>query len=58
MTKDNDLEQRFRLKPITKDERMRQIRVLRPETLERLKQMKKKGLFPHQSSSKRRQSST
>tara|TARA_X000001316_G_C901335_1_gene19462 strand:- start:162 stop:374 length:213 start_codon:yes stop_codon:yes gene_type:complete len=58
MTKDNDLEQRFRLKPISKDERMQQLRVLRPETLERLRRMKKKGLIPHQSSSKRRKSST
>jgi tryptophan synthase alpha subunit len=58
MTKDNDLEQRFRLKPITKDERMQQLRVLKPETKERLRRMKKKGLFPHQSSSKRKQSST
>ena len=57
MTKD-DLEERFRLKPITKDERMQQLRVLKPETKERLKQMKKKGLIPHQSSSKRKQSST
>ena len=57
MTKD-DYDKIFALKPITKDERMRQLRVLRPETLERLKQMKKKGLFPHQSSSKRRQSTT
>ena len=58
MTKDNDLEQRFRLKPISKDERMQQLRVLKPETLERLKQMKKKGLIPRQSSSKRRKTST
>tara|TARA_R100000455_G_C6179029_1_gene57581 strand:- start:398 stop:571 length:174 start_codon:yes stop_codon:yes gene_type:complete len=57
MTKDN-LKDRFRLKPISKDERMQQLRVLKPETKERLKQMKKKGLFPHQSSSKRKQSST
>lgn len=57
MTKD-DLEDRFRLKPISKDERMQQLRVLKPETLERIKQMKKKGLIPHQSSSKRRKSST
>ena len=57
MTKD-DLEDRFRLKPISKDERMRQLRVLKPETKERLRRMKKKGLFPQQSSSKRGQSST
>ena len=57
MTKD-DLEERFRLKPITKDERMRQLRVLKPETKERLRRMKKKGLFPHQSSSKRSKTST
>ena len=57
MTKD-DLEERFRLKPITKDERMQQLRVLKPETKERLKQMKKKGLIPHQSSSKRGKTST
>ena len=57
MTKD-DLEDRFRLKPISKDERMQQLRVLKPETKERLKQMKKKGLFPHQSSSKRGKTST
>ena len=57
MTKD-DYEERFRLKPITKDERMQQLRVLKPETKERLRRMKKKGLFPQQSSSKRGQSST
>ena len=57
MTKD-DYEKIFALKPITKDERMRQLRVLKPETKERLRRMKKKGLFPHQSSSKRKQSST
>ena len=57
MTKD-DYEERFRLKPITKDERMQQLRVLKPETKERLRRMKKKGLVPHQSSSKRGQSST
>ena len=57
MTKD-DLEERFRLKPITKDERMQQLRVLKPETKERLRRMKKKGLFPQQSSSKRGKTST
>ena len=57
MTKD-DLDERFRLKPITKDERMQQLRVLKPETKERLRRMKKKGLFSQQSSSKRKQSST
>ena len=57
MTKD-DYEKIFALKPIAKDERMQQIRVLKPETLERLKQMKKKGLIPRQSSSKRRKTST
>ena len=57
MTKD-DLEDRFRLKPITKDERMQQLRVLKPETKERLRRMKKKGLFPQQSSSKRGKTST
>ena len=57
MTKD-DYEKIFALKPIAKDERMQQVRVLKPETLERLRKMKKKGLFPQQSSSKRGQSST
>ena len=57
MTKD-DYEKIFALKPIAKDERMQQVRVLKPETLERLRRMKKKGLFPQQSSSKRGQSST
>ena len=57
MTND-DYEKIFALKPITKDERMQQLRVLKPETKERLRRMKKKGLFPQQSSSKRKQSST
>lgn len=57
MTKD-DLEDRFRLKPISKDERMQQLRVLKPETLERLRKMKKEGLIPRQSTTKRRQSTT
>ena len=57
MTKD-DYEKIFALKPITKDERMQQLRVLKPETKERLRRMKKKGLIPHKSSSKRKQSST
>ena len=57
MTKD-DYEKIFALKPITKDERMQQLRVLKPETKERLRRMKKKGLFTQQSSSKRKQSST
>ena len=57
MTKD-DYEKIFALKPITKDERMRQLRVLKPETKERLRRMKKKGLFPQQSSSKRGKTST
>ena len=57
MTKD-DYEKIFALKPITKDERMQQLRVLKPETLERLRKMKKQGLIPHQSSSKRRKTST
>ena len=57
MTKD-DYEKIFALKPITKDERMQQLRVLKPETKERLRRMIKKGLFPQQSSSKRKQSST
>ena len=57
MTKD-DYEKIFALKPITKDERMRQLRVLKPETKERLRRMKKKGLFPQQSSSKRSKTST
>ena len=57
MTKD-DYDKIFALKPIAKDERMQQLRVLKPETKERLRRMKKKGLIPHQSSSKRKQSST
>jgi hypothetical protein len=57
MTKD-DYEKIFALKPITKDERMQQLRVLKPETKERLRRMKEKGLFPQQSSSKRSKTST
>ena len=57
MTKD-DYEKIFALKPITKDERMRQLRVLKPETKEKLRRMKKKGLIPRQSTTKRRQSTT
>lgn len=37
-----DYEELFRLKPITKDERMRQLRVLKPQTLEKLKAMKRR----------------
>jgi len=57
MTKD-DYEKIFALKPIAKDERMQQIRVLKPETWEKLRRMKKKGLIPRQSTTKRRQSTT
>ena len=37
-----DYEELFRLKPITKDERMKQLRVLKPETKAKLKAMKRK----------------
>ena len=37
-----DYEELFRLKPITKDERMKQLRVLKPETKEKLRAMKRK----------------
>lgn len=57
MIKD-DYEKIFALKPITKDERMQQLRVLKPETKEKLRRMKKKGLIPRQSTTKRRQSTT
>jgi len=57
VTKD-DYDKIFALKPITKDERMQQLRVLKPETKERLRRMKKKGLIPRQSTTKRRQSTT
>ena len=36
-----DFEELFRLKPITKDERMKQLRVLKPETKEKLRAMKR-----------------
>ena len=57
MTKD-DYDKIFALKPITKDERMQQLRVLKPETKEKLRKMKKTGLSPRQSTTKRRQSTT
>ena len=57
MTKD-DYDKIFALKPITKDERMQQLRVLKPETWEKLRRMKKKGLIQRQSTTKRRQSTT
>ena len=57
MIKD-DYDKIFALKPITKDERMQQLRVLKPETREKLRKMKKKGLIPRQSTTKRRQSTT
>jgi len=57
MTKD-DYDKIFALKPITKDERMQQLRVLKPETWEKLRRMKKKGLIPRKSTTKRRQSTT
>ena len=37
-----DYEELFRLKPITKDERMKQLRVLKPETKEKLRAMKRR----------------
>ena len=37
-----DYEELFRLKPITKDERMKQLRVLKPETKAKLRAMKRK----------------
>lgn len=37
-----DYQELFRLKPITKDERMKQLRVLKPETKEKLRAMKRK----------------
>ena len=57
MNKD-DYDKIFALKPITKDERMQQLRVLKPETKEKLRKMKKIGLIPRQSTTKRRQSTT
>jgi hypothetical protein len=57
VTKD-DYDKIFALKPITKDERMQQLRVLKPETKEKLRKMKKIGLIPRQSTTKRRQSTT
>ena len=35
-------EELFRLKPITKDERMKQLRVLKPETKAKLRAMKRR----------------
>ena len=57
MTKD-DYDKIFALKPITKDERMQQLRVLKPETKEKLRKMKKKGLIPRQSTLNQRKSTT
>tara|TARA_Y100000589_G_scaffold251388_1_gene239776 strand:+ start:3033 stop:3251 length:219 start_codon:yes stop_codon:yes gene_type:complete len=37
-----DYEELFKLKPITKDERMKQLRVLKPETKEKLRAMKRR----------------
>ena len=37
-----DYEELFKLKPITKDERMKQLRFLKPETLKKLRAMKRK----------------
>ena len=37
-----DYQELFRLKPITKDERMKQLRVLKPETKEKLRAMKRR----------------
>lgn len=37
-----DYEELFKLKPITKDERMKQLRVLKPETKAKLRAMKRK----------------
>ena len=37
-----DSEDLFRLKPITKDERMKQLRVLKPATKEKLRAMKRR----------------
>ena len=37
-----DYEELFRLKPITKDERMKQLRVLKPATKEKLRAMKRR----------------
>ena len=37
-----DYAELFKLKPITKDERMKQLRVLKPQTLEKLRAMKRK----------------
>ena len=37
-----DYEELFRLKPITKDERMKQLRVLKPETKAKLRAMKRR----------------
>ena len=50
-----DYEELFRLKPITKDERMKQLRALKPETKEKLRAMKSSistvlktsNFFPH-----------
>jgi len=37
-----DYAELFKLKPITKDERMKQLRVLKPETKEKLRAMKRR----------------
>ena len=37
-----DYQELFRLKPITKDERMKQLRVLKPETKAKLRAMKRR----------------
>ena len=36
-----DYAELFKLKPITKDERMKQLRVLKPQTLEKLRALKR-----------------
>ena len=58
MSKNDDYEKIFALKPIPKDERMRQVRWFKPEVKKRMNKLVKEGILPRKSSVKRGQSST
>ena len=58
MSTNDDYEKIFALKPIPKDERMRQVRWFKPEVKKRMNKLVKEGILPRKSSVKRGQSST
>ena len=58
MSTNDDYEKIFALKPIPRDERVKQVRWLKPEARKRINKMVKEGSIPRKSTLNQRKSTT